>query len=213
MIRATVIDYGTGNLHSVRRAFEACGAEVTFALHPDDLMHADRLVLPGVGAFANGIDALRERGFDEAIAAYTRTGKPVLGICLGMQLLFETSEEFGHHGGLGLLQGRVTAIPQSSPDGVPHKVPHIGWNALTMPSARDSWQGTMLEGVEPSSYVYFVHSYAAQPLDAHRLADCVYNGLVLSAAVCRDNLMGCQFHPEKSGATGLRILSSFLALK
>ena len=213
MIRATVIDYGTGNLHSVRRAFEACGADVTFALAPEDITHADRLVLPGVGAFANGIDALRARGFDEAIAEYARTGKNVLGICLGMQLLFEASEEFGEHKGLALLPGRVTAIPQSSPDGVPHKVPHIGWNALTMPAARQSWHGTMLERVEPSSYVYFVHSYAARPLDEHRLADCVYNGLVLSAAVCRDNLMGCQFHPEKSGDAGLRILSSFLALK
>jgi glutamine amidotransferase len=205
----TVVDYGRGNLLSVARALEHCGATVTFADEPGPVTAAERLVLPGVGAFGDAMAELARRGLDEAIHAFAATGRPFLGICLGMQLLLDVSEEFGAHGGLGLVPGAVTAVPASGADGRPHRVPHIGWNALH--PANGGWDGTVLGGVAPGSSVYFVHSFAAHPdSESDRLADCDYDGVRIAAAIRRGAWTGCQFHPEKSGPVGLRIIENFV---
>jgi imidazole glycerol-phosphate synthase subunit HisH len=209
-MQVTVIDYGIGNLFSVGRALEHCGAEVTFTSDPALIESAPRLVLPGVGAFANGIQGLRDRGLVEPIRRYAASGRPLLGICLGMQMLAGVSEEFGTHEGLGLIPGRVVAVPDHTTAGVPHKIPHIGWNGL-LATAGVSWSETLLDDTPEGTAVYLVHSYAVTPEDpAHRLADCLYGGHRICAAIRRGNIVGCQFHPEKSGEVGLRILRRFL---
>lgn len=208
-----IVDYGVGNLYSVAQALEHVGADVRLVSTAEELRRADLLLLPGVGSFEAGMRELRERGLVAPIVDYVHTGKPFLGICLGMQLLFEVSEEFGEHAGLGLIPGRVTAIPSLGHDQRPHKIPHIGWNGLTQPSGRENWQGTILHGLSPGMSAYFVHSYTAVPSNSnHRLADCDYDGCCISAAVRADNVYGCQFHPEKSGDSGLRILKNFVSL-
>ncbi|MBF0142934.1 MAG: imidazole glycerol phosphate synthase subunit HisH [Magnetococcales bacterium] len=213
MTPVTVIDYGVGNLLSVGRALSHCGAEVVFCSDPEGVVKAERLILPGVGAFAKGMAELDKRGLIPALREVAERGVPLLGICLGMQLLLETSDEFGTHTGLGLIPGRVVAIPPQGIDGSRHAIPHIGWNNLLLPGHRQGWKGSILERLPHGESVYFVHSFTAVPADPlHRLADCHYNGLVISAAIARDNLSGCQFHPEKSGERGLDILRAFLAL-
>jgi glutamine amidotransferase len=210
MSTVTVIDYGIGNLFSVRRGFEKCGAEVRFAETAADVAAAERLVLPGVGAFADGMAGLRERGLDEAVRRYAASGKPLLGICLGMQMLLTRSEEFGSNEGLGLIAGNVVAIPATTIAGLPHKIPHIGWTALE-PAAESDWQSSIFANTAPGSAAYLVHSFTAVPTDSrHRLADCHYNGRLISAAIRAGNVYGCQFHPEKSGTVGLQILDGFL---
>src|SRR5208283_5616772 len=163
MPRVTVIDYGMGNLLSVSRAMEHCGAEVLTTCDPERVAQAERLILPGVGAFADGMAGLRERRLIEPIREFARAGRPFLGICLGMQMMLDSSEEFGNHEGLGLVPGRVAAIPSTGVDGRPHKIPHIGWNKLLMPTPETSWENTILAGLSPGSSGYFVHSYAAVP--------------------------------------------------
>ncbi len=211
-MQVTVIDYGIGNLFSVGRALEHCGAEVTFTSDPALIARAPRLVLPGVGAFADGMKGLRERALAEPIRRYAASGRPLLGICLGMQMLATASNEFGEHEGLGLIPGRVVAVPDHTTSGMPHKIPHIGWNGLQAP-AGVSWNETLLGDTPEGTAVYLVHSYAVTPDDdpAHRLADCLYGGHRICAAIRRGNIVGCQFHPEKSGAAGLRILRRFIA--
>jgi len=212
-IDVTVVDYGLGNLFSVSRALERAGAAVSITDSPSGIHCARRLVLPGVGAFRNGMQGLRSRQIVEQLRRYGASGRPLLGICLGMQLLFEWGAEFGHHEGLGLLKGGVEAIPPTDVHGNPQKVPHIGWNELFFASGRNTWANTPLGDLEPGTAVYFVHSFTAGPADASdRLADCQYHGRMLSAAVARGALFGCQFHPEKSGRAGLKILKSFLSL-
>lgn len=208
--RVTIVDYGVGNISSVRRAFEHFGAAVTVANSPEDILQADRVVLPGVGAFSDGMAELKQRGLVDPIRAFVAFGRPFLGICLGMQMMLESSEEFGRHEGLGLIPGRVVAIPATGADGTPHKVPHTGWNKLIMPG-NNRWQRSLLEQTVPGSSVYFVHSFAVIPdRPEHRLADCDYNGRVICAAVSSGSAFGCQFHPEKSAAVGLEIISKFL---
>ncbi len=209
----TVLDYGIGNLYSVARAFESIGANVTISSDPETIKKAERLLLPGVGSFAQGMTELKSRGLDDAIRDYVTFNRPFLGICLGMQLLFNSSEEFGNHEGLGLIPGRVLAIPKKGKYDEPHKIPHIGWASLILPSEKKSWAGTILENTPVNASCYFVHSYTAFPQDTlHRLADCDYDGCKISAVVQSDNIIGCQFHPEKSGKTGLEILRNFLAI-
>lgn len=211
MSKVTIIDYGIGNLLSVRRACDYCGAEVDFTDSPGGIDKAEHLILPGVGAFADGMSGLRSRGLIEPIRKYAAQNRPFLGICLGMQMMLEVGEEFGKHEGLGLIPGIVTKIPDTGIDGRIHKIPHIGWNALSLPSDIADWTDTILQGVVPGSTVYFVHSFTAQPThDSNRLSDCCYNGRVISATVRSGNLYGCQFHPEKSGKVGLKILNDFL---
>lgn len=210
-IPVTVLDYGIGNQLNVLRALEHCGASVKVVqqFSPADV-EAQRLVLPGVGAFGDGMAELRARGFDDLVKRFAQTGRPFLGICVGMQVMFDASEEMGEHAGLGLLAGRVRAVPAVGADGRPHRIPHIGWRPLE-PAA--PWAGTILADVRPLERVYFVHSFAADPAqDGVRLANVQYDGLSICAAVRRDNLYGCQFHPERSAETGLNVLRRFLKL-
>jgi len=211
MTDVAVIDYGVGNLLSVRRALEHCGASVSVSSDSNVIQAAPRVVLPGVGAFADAMAALRRAGLDSVVQAVAARGTPLLGICLGMQMLLDTSEEFGTTAGLGLIAGRVIQVPGVDCAGAGQKIPHIGWNALRHPRGRESWTGGLLNDVEPGDAVYFVHSFMAEPEStAHRLADCYYGGQPIAAAIERDNVSGCQFHPEKSGEVGLRILRRFL---
>ncbi len=213
MATISVVDYGTSNLLSVTRAFEHVGAAVEIVSSAEQVTKADRLVLPGVGAFGNCESGLRSRGLWEPVGEFMRSGKPFLGICVGMQMMLESSDEFGDHKGFGLIPGRVGAIPANGTDGKPHKIPHIGWNQLSPPDGANGWQGTILDGIKPGASFYFVHSFTAQPKDdRHRLADTDYDGLRISAAIRRENAYGCQFHCEKSGPVGLRIIENFLKL-
>lgn len=211
----TVIDYGAGNLHSVQNALGHLGAQVRFATEGDAIMGADRLLLPGVGAFADGMAELRSRGFVDAVRAFAATGRPLMGICLGMQFLFEKSEEFGTHDGLSLLGGVVKKLPTAP--GI--KVPHVGWNRIRPRTERTeaehgpAFPGGMLAGVSPGAAMYFVHSYAALPTRQDAvLAVADYGDAEVTAAVAQDNIMGCQFHPEKSGPVGLSIIENFLRM-
>jgi glutamine amidotransferase len=207
----TVIDYGVGNLLSVRRALEFCGARVTVTADPAAIMAASHVVLPGVGAFANAMESLRRLNLVDVITTVARGGQALLGICLGMQLLMDESEEFTLTSGLGLIPGRVIPVPPLTASGDPQKIPHIGWNSLLPSAGGADWRGTLLEAVHPGESVYFVHSLMAVPEDGrHRIADCQYGRQPVSAVIGRDNITGCQFHPEKSGDVGLRILRRFI---
>jgi imidazole glycerol-phosphate synthase subunit HisH len=211
-IDVTIIDYGVGNLLSVQRGLEHCGAKVILSANPEKILAAKRVVLPGVGAFGSGIQALDALQLVPVIQEVAERGIPLLGICLGMQLLLDQSDEFGMSQGLGLISGHVKVIPDVSTDGETLKIPHIGWNEITSPKHTD-WHGTLLSGNQPGDAMYFVHSFMATPNDnAHRLADCIYGGHQIAAVIHRDNIMGCQFHPEKSGNKGLKLLRQFLYL-
>lgn len=196
-----IIDYGVGNLFSLRSSFAAIGEQAEVTGDAARIAQADRVILPGVGAFADAYDKLCESGMDEAVRRAVKSGKPVMGICLGMQLLFERSYEYGEHPGLGLLEGEVVGMEGRLPGGL--AIPHIGWNAL-----RIKRPGGVLKYVEEGDCVYFVHSYYAENCAASLTATAEY-GLELTAAVQRENLYGCQFHPEKSGEPGLQILKNF----
>ena len=209
-LKVVIIDYGVGNLLSVHRAIEECGAEAITSSEPNVIAQADRVILPGVGAFANGMNALESLGLVEVIKAIAANGTPLLGICLGMQLLLDESKEYGATKGLGIIPGRVVPVPNVSTDGFPLKIPHIGWNALVA-SEGATWSGTILQNSIPGDSVYFVHSYMAEPEDpAVRIADCVYGGSRISAVIGMKNIIGCQFHPEKSGQNGLYIIDAFI---
>lgn len=212
--KVTLVDYGMCNLLNVARALEVCGADLTVTEDPAEALAAEKLVVPGVGAFSECLRELHERGFADAIRRYADTERPLLGICVGMQMLFDASDEFGEHAGLGILSGHVRAISPTTIAGNPQRVPHIGWNHLVRPETERHWGHTLLhdfDGREPA--MYFVHSYAAEPaVDDIRLADVMYGGRRLCAAVQRDNLMATQFHPERSGELGLAIARRFVAL-
>lgn len=196
-----VVDYGIGNLRSVERALVAAGAVPVLSGDPAAIAAADGVVLPGVGAFGAALDALDSRGLREAVARAAASARPLLGVCLGFQLLFEHSEENGGRDGLGLLPGRVVRIDPSR-----GKVPHMGWNSL-----RVRRPGALLEGVADGSRMYFVHSYQAESVpDEALVADCDYAGSV-PAVVERGTVLATQFHPEKSGADGLRVYANFVA--
>ncbi|MBP8000134.1 MAG: imidazole glycerol phosphate synthase subunit HisH [Chloroflexi bacterium] len=198
----TMIDYGGSNLRSVQKALEFVGAQVTVTDDPAGVARAEKLVLPGVGAFGAGMKALRERGLAEAVCAAAHHAIPLLGICLGMQFLFETSEEMGAHEGLGLVRGRVIRF---SPNGL--VVPHMGWNQI-----EPTREHPLLAGVAPGSYSYFVHSYYCEPTDAAATLATTDYGQPFTAIVAQDNIYGIQFHPEKSQQVGLQILRNFVGL-
>jgi imidazole glycerol-phosphate synthase subunit HisH len=205
----TVVDYGLGNLLSVRRAFERVGADTLLTEDPEEVRRADRLVLPGVGAFSDGMRELERRGLVDALRAYAQTGRPLLGICLGMHLLMDESDEFGRTEGLGVIPGRVVDIRSLAPTRSP-KVPHIGWSPLLRPRP-EAWSATPLESLEEGACVYFVHSFAAVPAEeSARLADTEYDGCRFAAVVRSGSILGTQFHPEKSGPAGLAIVEGFL---
>ena len=200
-----IIDYGVGNLFSLRSSFAAIGEEAEVTGDAARIAQADRVILPGVGAFADAYDKLCESGMDEAVRRAVKSGKPVMGICLGMQLLFERSYEYGEHPGLGLLEGEVVGMEGRLPGGL--AIPHIGWNAL-----RIKRPGGVLKYVEEGDCVYFVHSYYAENCAVSLTATAEY-GIELTASVQSGNLYGCQFHPEKSGKVGLGILRAFCELE
>ena len=202
-----------GNLLSVRRGLEHCGATVVITDDPHTIMASSRVVLPGVGAFADGMAGLRDRGLDAVLHEVARERIPLLGICLGMQMLLEHSNEFGSNAGLCLIPGNVIAVDATAVGGKNPKIPHIGWNALVPPQGRADWNDTLLRNTPVGESVYFVHSFMAYPTNpAHRIADCIYCGRRIAAVIGRDNIFGCQFHPEKSGPVGLGILNAFLRL-
>jgi glutamine amidotransferase len=207
----TVLDYGIGNQLNVLRALEHCGAAVRVVDKASaGAEDAPRLVLPGVGAFGDAMAELRARGLDDLVRRFAQTGRPFLGICVGMQVMLDAGEEMGEHQGLGLIAGRVRAVPSTGSDGTPHRIPHIGWRPLEPASG---WEDTILADVRPRERVYFVHSFAAEPHDlAARLAEVDYDGVRICAALRRDNLFGCQFHPERSAEAGLDVLRRFLRL-
>ncbi|HTR74274.1 MAG TPA: imidazole glycerol phosphate synthase subunit HisH [Solirubrobacterales bacterium] len=196
-----VLDYGMGNLRSVEKALEHVGARATIGADPEAVRAADGLVLPGVGAFPRAMELIRERGLDELIAARAAAGTPILGICLGLQLLFERSEELGGADGLGLLPGEVVAL-----DAPGLKVPHIGWSPVRW--ERDS---ALSVGIASETPFYFVHSFAPRPGGADLLGSAEY-GARFACAAERDNVFGVQFHPEKSSAAGLRLLANFAGI-
>lgn len=206
----TMIDYGGSNLRSVQKAFEAVGARLIVTADPDEILQAKRLVLPGVGAFAAGMNALRARGLEEAIVEVVSRGVPLLGICLGMQLLFDESEEMGRHHGLGLVPGRVVIFDGQHPsaDGRRLKVPHVGWNQIIHDE-----QHPLLVGVPSGSHAYFVHSYFCAPENGSVVLATTDYGGSFAAIIGQRRLFGIQFHPEKSQSVGLRILRNFGALE
>jgi glutamine amidotransferase len=208
-----VVDYGMGNVLSVCRALEKCGATVNLTLDPDAIARTERLVLPGVGAFADCMAALEQRGLIDPIRTFVATGRPFLGICVGMQILLDIGEEFGEHRGLGLIRGRVVKIETASSDGSTRKIPHIGWTPIAPPAADDGrWAASMFGETPVQTPFYFVHSFTARPSDpSDVLADADYAGTTVTAAVMRDNITGVQFHPEKSGAAGLAALHRFVS--
>lgn len=206
-----VIDYGVGNLLSVQRGLEHCGARVTLTANPTDILAAKRVVLPGVGAFGNAMEALERLSLIAVIRDLAHRQTPLLGICLGMQLLLDESEEFGVTAGLGLIPGRVIPVPKETLTGESQKNPHIGWSALQPSGGPGSWEHTLLHDNRPGESTYFVHSFMAVPTNpTHRIADCVYGGHLLAATIGRDRITGCQFHPEKSGEVGLKLLRQFI---
>ncbi|WP_435021386.1 imidazole glycerol phosphate synthase subunit HisH [Tundrisphaera sp. TA3] len=198
-----IIDYGMGNLRSVQKAFEAVGHEATITSDPDAIRHASRAILPGVGAFADAAAELRRTGLGEAFRDAVRAGKPCLGVCLGMQLLFDASEEDGEYQGLGLLPGRIVRF-ESAPG---LKIPHMGWNTLQIRRP-----APLFEGLEPDPSVYFVHSYHARADNPDDVAAESDHPTPFPAVVWRDNLMATQFHPEKSQKVGLAMYANFARL-
>lgn len=202
-----VVDYGVGNLFSLTCSLRAIGAEVTVTGEEEVLARAERIILPGVGAFGDAARALRRSGLEGAVLQAAEGGKPLLGICLGMQLLFDYSAEYGRHRGLGLIPGSVQPIRPLVPEG--YKVPHMGWNGLNFPSDRE--KSPLFRYVREGEHVYFVHSYAGTDCGESTIARSEY-GVPLTAAVARGSVYGVQFHPEKSGETGLNILRAFCEL-
>ena len=200
-----IVDYGVGNLFSLKSSFSAIGADVVVTSERDVLAKADKIVLPGVGAFEDAANKLRASGLADVITEEAKRGKPLLGICLGMQLLFERSFEYGEHEGLGLIKGSVRPIADVVPG--TYKIPHIGWNPLQITK-----ENPLLANVKNGDCVYFVHSYYASECDDAVIATAEY-GASLTAAVARKNVFGCQFHPEKSGNVGLSILRAFAEMK
>ena len=193
-----IVDYGVGNLFSLARSLDAVGAESCVSGDESVLRRADKLILPGVGAFADAAEKLRRSGLDAFVREQAASGKPLMGICLGMQLLFEKSFEYGEHTGLGLLKGQVVGMAGKLPADL--KIPHMGWNALSLTKPARL--------LEDGSYVYFVHSFYAENCEASVAAVTDY-GIPITAAAEQGNIFGCQFHPEKSGNVGLEILKKF----
>jgi glutamine amidotransferase len=199
-----MIDYGASNIRSAQKAFEHVGALITLTADPQIVRQAHKLVLPGVGAFGASMEALRTRGLDSAVCDKVREGVPLLGICLGMQFLFENSDEMGHHAGLGLIPGHVTRFDLAEAD---LKVPHMGWNQI-----EHKENHPLLRGVPDGAFAYFVHSYYCVPRDSENNVAKTKHGHTFTSIVARDNVYGIQFHPEKSQRCGLQILRNFVEL-
>lgn len=201
-----IVDYGVGNLFSLQSSFRTIGADVSVTDDRRVLENADRILLPGVGAFRDAAEKLRAKELDALLIRLAENGKPLLGICLGMQLLFDKSYEYGEHSGLSLLPGDIAPLSGSVPGHL--KIPHMGWNALSFVGKKHP----LFRSVEEGTCMYFVHSYHAVNCSGFVIATAEY-GCPVTAAVARGNVMGCQFHPEKSGEAGLRVLKAFCEMK
>lgn len=209
--KVSIVDYGVGNLFSVARAFERQGATVELVKTPQAILAADSLVFPGVGAFKEGVRALKETELWPAIGEYTKKGNPFIGICLGMQMMLDKSFEFGETEGLGLIAGEVCPIPETTTGGELFKVPAIGWYPLI--EMENPWSQTILKGFSAKDSVYFVHSYYTKVKDSKNILAAVnYGGHKIPAALVKGHMLGCQFHPERSGPVGLNIVQHFLHL-
>jgi len=200
-----IVDYGVGNLFSLNCSLQAIGAESTVTADPQVLAAADKIILPGVGAFEDAANKLRQSGLADLLKDLAAAGKPLMGICLGMQLLFEKGYEFGEYDGLGLIKGCVKPISGAIPAG--YKIPHIGWNSLHF-----TQKNPLFSHIKDGDFVYFVHSFYATDCEASVIATAEY-GAPLTAAVASGNVFGCQFHPEKSGEVGLKILKAFAEME
>lgn len=204
-----IIDYGMGNLRSVQKGFEKVGSDACVTADPRVVLEAERVVLPGVGAFADCMRNLEQAGFVEPILKVIAQGRPFLGICLGLQLLFSESEEFGNHKGLGVVPGRVLRFPEGMrTSGEKLKVPHMGWNQINFRRRAPAFAD-----IDEGANVYFVHSYYVQPDDEGVIATTTSYGVDFCSAIWKDNIIATQFHPEKSQDTGLRILKNFAEMK
>ncbi len=203
-----IIDYGVGNIFSLYSSLKYIGADAVLTDDVNKIKNADRLILPGVGAFKDAAQKLRDCGLDEVVKAEAKGGKPLMGICLGMQMLFEKSYEYGIHDGLSLIKGDIMPIADDVPKNL--KIPHIGWNALHFP--KDKPKNEVFKYISEGDCVYFVHSYYGKNCESSVIATCEYSK-ELTAAVASDNIYGMQFHPEKSGETGLKILKAFSEIK
>lgn len=199
-----IVDYGVGNIFSLYSSFGNIGVEAVLTSNPDEIRKADKVILPGVGAFGDAAAKLRESGLADVVVEVAKAGKPLLGICLGMQLLMEKSYEYGENKGLGLIKGEVVSMEPVVPES--YKVPHIGWNLLQFP--KDKEKSPIFKYIEEGDFVYFVHTYFATNCKEATIATTEY-GAELTAAVSNGNVYGVQFHPEKSGDVGMKILKAF----
>lgn len=203
-----IVDYGVGNIFSLYSSFKYIGAEVMLTSEPDIIKRADKIILPGVGAFADAASKLRDSGLADVVVSEAKKGKPLLGICLGMQMLFERSFEYGEHKGLGLIKGDVVSMEGVVPES--YKIPHIGWNGLHFP--KNKQKSGIFKYINEDDCVYFVHSYYGANCDESVIATTEY-GAELTAAVADKNVYGVQFHPEKSGEVGMKILKAFCEME
>ena len=205
-----IVDYGHGNLKSIQRGFEEVGMRAILSSDSSIISDANRLVLPGVGSFGSGIKHLGGLGLIDAVYDFVEKGNPLLGICLGMQMLFDNGTEHGINKGLGLISGVVNKISEKTETATNRKIPHIGWSALTTLGCDSDWAESCLRNINEGDYVYFVHSYMAMlEGNEYLLSQCNDEGLLIPAAIKKDNITGLQFHPEKSGKIGLQILRDF----
>lgn len=212
MINVAVVDYDCGNMFSIIRALEKFEVNALITYDPGVIKSADRLILPGVGSFVEGMKKLKDRGLIEPIELFVKSGKPLLGICLGMQLLLDSSEEFGYHKGLGFISGNTVLLKPMNKD----KVPHVGWNSLWLPpnQSPELWRDSLLRDFIPGNDAYFVHSFIAIPKNQKEfLAVTRHGGIEFASAIKKDNITGCQFHPEKSSKSGIRMIENFLFME
>ena len=212
MAEVVIVDYGCGNIQSLERALKKVGVSCEYTSNPKIIKQAQKVMLPGVGSYSTGMDSLEKMNLLEVIKDYVSTGKPLLGICLGMQLLLDYSEEFGRHNGLGIVNGSVTRFMPNDNS----KVPHTGWNSIEIPCGNDSksWNDQILTNINPGKDYYFVHSYMVKTnKQSNTLAETSYGGNSFSSIIRNNNVYGCQFHPEKSGQIGSQFLENFINIK
>ncbi len=206
--KVTIIDYGLGNLHSLWKAFNYLGIKTNVDVDGTTIKNSDRIVIPGVGAFGEGMKGLKKRNQIEPILEFALSEKPILGICLGSQLLLSESSEFGYSKGLDLIPGKVTRLSDES-----NLVPHVGWNKIIINKKSPSINNNLVRSINENTWAYFVHSYQCRPLeDNHVIAYCNYGDSVVTASVCKQNIIGFQFHPEKSSYDGLKMLNQFIGI-
>ena len=210
MTRVGVIDYGVGNLRSVSNALSSIGADPIVSDHPKTLLGCSRIIFPGVGAFGFGMQALKQKGLDEVVLEAANSEIPLLGICVGMQLLFESSTELGYYDGLGIMKGHVDCLNESFDEERPVRLPNVGWSSLNVQDNLDGLGAKVVKGLPASSRYYFIHSYHAAADNQNTIATSCYDGRSFAAIVSKGSVIGTQFHPEKSGPSGLAMLKNFV---